>query len=191
MSKTHDELVDIAGRWLARNPSFKSRGKEHHHESWPDHRGECVFVLTEAGCWMSAEIPDAIGWWGGWTFLIECKVTRSDFKADAKKDFRVRPEWGAGDFRYYMTTGPDIISEDDLPDGWGLLHLTERGRVMVKRHAERQEQKSLHTENHLVIAAMRRVIFSPEIRGLHINLSVQGRDRVKTSMIVTQEPIDE
>jgi hypothetical protein len=132
-------------------------------------------------------MPDAIGWHGGWTFLVECKVTRADFNADAKKSFRVTPEHGVGDFRYYLTTGPDIISVDDIPEKWGLLHLTPRGRVIVVRHAERHEEKSYHAENELVIAAMRRIIYSPSIQGVRINLNMVGRSRKKTTMTIVDD----
>jgi len=173
MTFTHDDLVRIAERWLARSPGYHA-GK--------DGRGQCNFVLTEAGCWMSAETPDAIGWYGGWTFLVECKATRSDFLADAKKSFRQTPEHGVGDFRYYLTTDESIIAESDVPEKWGLLHLTPRGRVLVIKHAEPHKEKSLHAENELVIAALRRIIYSPKIEGVRINLNLVGRERKKTAM---------
>jgi hypothetical protein len=132
-------------------------------------------------------MPDAIGWHGGWTFLIECKASRADFKADASKSFRVNPAHGVGDFRYYLTTGPDIISEQDIPEKWGLLHLTPRGRVIVVRHAEHHEEKSYHAENELVIAAMRRIVYSPSIEGVRINLNMVGRSRKKTTMTIVAD----
>lgn len=68
------------------------------------------------------ERPDAIGFRGGVSCLIEVKCSRSDLRADMKKRFRVAPEKGMGDWRFYLSE-PGIIEVSDLPDGWGLLHV--------------------------------------------------------------------
>jgi len=99
--KPHDELVEKAKRFL------KSFG--------------CGFVAGDPfNTPLTKETPDAIGWYNGLSFLIECKVSRSDFLADAKKDFRINPEKGMGDWRFYMCP-ENVISPDELPDGWGLI----------------------------------------------------------------------
>lgn len=130
---THDDLVERAERWL-RNSAWRA-------ETWGSGREyrqgcKCGVVLAEpsGGC---TETPDAIGWFGQGrqSILIECKVSRADFMADAKKLFRRRPEYGVGNFRYFMVRA-GLIAEDDLPDGWGLLEV--RGRtVKIVRHSER------------------------------------------------------
>lgn len=109
---THDELVTRAARWLA-----KTR--------------RCPVVVTEIVTASSTgEIPDAIGWEGGRSHLVECKVSRSDFLADRKKSFRIMPDLGLGDYRWYMTP-PGLVTPDELPDGWGLLEVhPEQVRVL-------------------------------------------------------------
>jgi hypothetical protein len=67
---THAELVVRAIRWLRNQKG-------------------CSFVLSEQFAAGVAEQPDAIGWkYGDQSHLIECKISRSDFFADAAKPFR-------------------------------------------------------------------------------------------------------
>jgi len=100
--ETHDELVKRAGQWL------KSFG--------------CSVALMElVASTTSGEIPDAIGWKGGHSVLIECKTNRSDFLSDKRKRFRRFPDTGMGCYRLYLCP-PDVIKVKDLPDGWGLLY---------------------------------------------------------------------
>ena len=70
-------------------------------EKWLLNTKRCNFVLREFVC-CSFEIPDAIGWKYGGSYLVECKTSRLDFKADEKKIFRQRLELGMGNYRYYM-----------------------------------------------------------------------------------------
>ena len=68
------------------------------------------------------ENPDAIGWRYSWgnasnegSVLVECKTSRADFKKDFSKSFRIEPEQGIGNWRYYMCP-TDIIKVDEIPD---------------------------------------------------------------------------
>ncbi len=110
---THDELCEIAVKFLRKN-GF-----------------EIVFddKLKSVNC--SGEQPDVIGFRSSVSCLIEAKVSRSDFLADKKKRFRINPELGMGDWRFFISP-PDIISIDDLPKGWGLLHVV--GKTVKKVH---------------------------------------------------------
>ncbi len=67
------------------------------------------------------ELPDAIGFRNGASCLIEVKCSRGDFLKDGKKKFRIVPEKGMGDWRFFLAE-PGIIQICDLPEGWGLLH---------------------------------------------------------------------
>jgi hypothetical protein len=69
---------------------------------------------------LTKETPDVIGWYDGLSFLIECKASRADFLADKNKSFRINPEEGMGDWRFYMCP-EGLIQPEDLPDGWGLI----------------------------------------------------------------------
>lgn len=104
----HADLVTRAERWLR-----KSMG--------------CSVVLTELVTSSSTgETPDCIGFRGGGvSVLVECKTSRADFLSDAKKPFRLHPESGMGDFRFFMCL-PGVLRQDDMPDGWGLLWVHEK-----------------------------------------------------------------
>lgn len=98
---THDELVKAGAKWLK-----KSNGSR--------------IVLTEMVT-SNLEIPDIIGFKSGFSILIECKTSRSDFLVDKKKSFRIYPEDGMGNYRLFLC--PDnLIKPDELPEGWGLLY---------------------------------------------------------------------
>lgn len=102
---THKQLVKKAKAWLTKS-----------------HR----VVLTELAT-STSETPDAIGFKGtseAGSTLIECKTSRADFHADKHKHFRREPERGMGDRRYFMAP-KGVLSPDDLPEGWGLLEVTE------------------------------------------------------------------
>lgn len=108
---THKELVNIAYRWVLANASCGFAFREFN-------------AVTDTG-----EQPDVIGF-GSWghSVLIEVKVSRNDFLADKKKKFRLNPETGMGSQRYYCCpTG--LIKPDELPEGWGLIYVNEKGRA--------------------------------------------------------------
>lgn len=105
----HAELCSRAVRWLRRSAG-------------------CSVVLTELAS-NAREIPDAIGWRGGKSILIEAKVSRSDFLRDAKKLHRTGDGRGMGGWRFYMAP-IGILTAQEIPHGWGLL---EVGGTQVRR----------------------------------------------------------
>lgn len=114
--RTHAELCDIAVKWLKRPQSGKGPG--------------CNVAMSECQSGYVGEIPDAIGFRlehpGSVSVVVEVKTSRSDFLADRKKAHRV--EGGMGTYRYFMCpTG--LIWVDELPQGWGLLYVNERGHI--------------------------------------------------------------
>ncbi|MDI7491682.1 MULTISPECIES: hypothetical protein [Cronobacter] len=113
MPLTHDELCQIACRFLQNN-GFKVAFHDR-FRAW-----------TNTG-----EQADAIGFRNGASCLIEAKCSRADLLADRKKPFRIEPEKGMGDWRFFISE-PGIVGVDDLPPGWGLLHVV-KGRV-IKVH---------------------------------------------------------
>lgn len=54
--------------------------------------------------------------------MIECKVSKADFKKDFEKLSRKNPNKRVGQVRYYLTP-PGLLKPEDLPHGWGLLEL--------------------------------------------------------------------
>jgi len=107
------------------------------------------------------EIPDAIGWKTRASTLIECKSTRSSFRADSKKRCRrVFTEYyafGMGTRRYYMVP-EGMINVQDLPRGWGLLEVTFTGRVKRTKNSSQWmlPEMELSHELGLVLSALRR-----------------------------------
>jgi hypothetical protein len=158
---THDQLVAAGRRWLSRN-----------------HGVVATELVSGAG-----ETPDVIGWSGtGGSTVIECKVSRSDFLADAKKYFRRTPNLGMGTFRYYLTP-PGLLAVEELPERWGLLESSANGtRIRVLRRAEPQESYD-RAETLLLVSLLRRGavahpsislnVYSSPIAGLS-SLTVRG-----------------
>lgn len=70
------------------------------------------------------ERADAILFNSSASFLIETKISRSDFLADAKKEFRKSPDKGIGIYRYYACPA-GLIKPDELPPKWGLIYVYE------------------------------------------------------------------
>jgi hypothetical protein len=135
----HAQLVTCAVGWLRR--SYK-----------------CGIILSEQSC-ATGEIPDVIAWKGFCkSVLVECKVSRSDFLADAAKPFRVNPHEGMGSQRFYLAPA-GIISANELPKYWGLLE--SRGRdisVAVKPgRLDQRTEVGLMKEMNLLLASLRRV----------------------------------
>ncbi|EJY7599015.1 ead/Ea22-like family protein [Salmonella enterica] len=115
------------------------------------------------------ERPDAIGFHGGVSCLIEVKCSRSDLRTDMKKRFRVAPEKGMGDWRFYLSE-PGIIEVSDLPDGWGLLHVIDgqvrnihgwKGNTMWLRREKKPFKANKLAECAYMYSALRRL----DIRG--------------------------
>jgi len=125
---------------------------------WLRYKYGCGIILSEQYC-ASGEVPDVIGWKGFCqSVLVECKVSRSDFLADANKPFRLRPEEGLGSKRFYMAPS-GVIARKELPKGWGLLECKGREVMMVVKPG-RQDLRTpagLMKEMNLLLASLRRV----------------------------------
>lgn len=109
---THANLVLSAARWL-RN----TKG--------------CTVVFTEFAA-TGNETPDAIGFQGERSILVECKVSRPDFAADKNKPVRRHPEAGMGAERYYMVPA-GLMHARELPEKWGLLWIHDHHVQVVRK----------------------------------------------------------
>lgn len=139
---THDEVVTRAVRWL-RNTV------------------KCGVVVHEfhSGC---IEYPDAIGWkyCGRFSYLVECKISITDFRADKQKRFR-KEDLSAGQFRYYMT--PDgLLKPEWLPPCWGLLEI-KGNRVRKTVEAKRVPGDGRRHEIQMMYSALYRHGFARNI----------------------------
>lgn len=90
-------------------------------------RNRCNVVLPEFFT-HNSELADVIGFKNEVSTLIECKVSRSDFLSDKKKHFRIHPEKGMGDYRFYCCP-KGLLNKEEMPEGWGLLWVYPSGQV--------------------------------------------------------------
>ncbi len=138
----HKELTLKSSRWL----------KKHSQNAVIPN---CSTIATEISCAnATGEIPDVIGWCSWTSVLIEVKVSRSDFKRDAKKIFREYQDMGMGEFRYYICP-TDLIKIDELLPYWGLLYCSKDWGIKIMQKAERQ-QANLQSERTLLLSLLRR-----------------------------------
>ena len=133
---THAELVAVAARWL--------QGSR-----------RCAVVITEMTTG-ERETPDAIGWQGRNSFVVECKASVADWRADAKKYFRRQPERGMGRQRYWLV--PKLLAEHaPADDGWGLVVVNDAGRARLARESRWWREWNAAAEVGLLVSALRRV----------------------------------
>lgn len=137
----HHELCLLAGKWL-RNNQYK-----------------LPYVAVELVV-DNAELPDAFGWNYWTTVLIEVKVSRPDFLADKKKPFRIMPDDGLGEFRYYCCP-KGLIKTEELPEKWGLLY-EDKGKLSLIKEAERQIA-NYRAEKTIYTSILRREGIKPQI----------------------------
>jgi hypothetical protein len=129
LSISHADLVKLAVRWLR-------------------YRQRCPVVFAEMS---SGETPDAIGWYGARSILVECKVSRNDFFANQKKQNGV----GMGEQRWFATR-QGLVAPAEVPSTWGLLEWDgSHFRQTVK--AVKRVEYARHHEIGLLISALRRI----------------------------------
>ena len=129
-----------------------------HAVRWLRTKYRCGVILSEQYC-ATGEVPDVIGWKGFCrSVLVECKVSRADFLADAGKPFRLHPEKGMGCERFYLAPA-GVIRRDDLPKHWGLLELRAREIQLVAKpgRVDLRSPAALMKEMNLLLASLRRV----------------------------------
>lgn len=141
---THDQLVQRARRWL-----------ENAHGG----KFACGVVMAEFTCTLP-EIPDIIGFNRSRSILIECKISRTDFKADKYKPHRhyIR---GIGNYRYFLTL-PHVACAEDVDNGWGLLYATDKKIIEVKEAEYRSDDSIKAEEWSILYSIVRRL----NLRGL-------------------------
>ena len=129
-----------------------------HAVAWLRRHYKCGIILSEQYC-AGGEVPDVIAWKGFCkSVLVECKVTRADFLADAAKPFRLKPQDGMGSQRFYLAPA-EIIRAEELPRHWGLLELRGRDVHLVVKpgRADLRTEVGLMKEMNLLLASLRRV----------------------------------
>lgn len=149
MTFNHRQLCEIGAKWL--------RSGRHH---------QCKAVLIDpATC---DEKPDAIGFryftppFG--SVVIEAKTSRADFLADKGKPHRAKDK-GMGKWRYFLCP-TDVIKHTEVPEKWGLLYVSESGRVKVIKGAYESQKYVDVCEN------MEKYAF--EVRDIESELRILG-----------------
>lgn len=145
---THNELVEIGYKWINKR---------------------CGFGFKELKT-INDEIPDVIGFISGYSFLLEAKVSRSDFLSDKKKKFRQDPSLGMGNFRFFITP-KGLIKIEDLPEMWGLIEVNDKLKARIVHNPFgkgnvysnwKSFDKNIIAENKVMYSVLRRL----EIQGL-------------------------
>lgn len=111
-SQKHCDLVVLGAKWL-RKQGFG-------------------VVATEVRAIHSREEADVVGFRSNCSAIIEVKVSKADFRADAKKPERTGAQPGLGVYRFYLSP-VGVIGREDLPPGWGLIHEVNGKLVDVMR----------------------------------------------------------
>jgi len=129
---THDELVEFGRQWAAK---------------------QFPVVITELASW-AQETPDVLAFGNAGSLLMECKTSRADFRADAKKPWRRIDGRGMGSKRVYLTE-KGLLRPDEIPDGWGLYETD--GKRMFKTIHPQIVDSDMVAEQRLLISVLRRL----------------------------------
>jgi hypothetical protein len=127
----HGDLVQKAGAWLKKR--------------YP-------IVFTEMVTWAS-QVPDVIAFNSSVSALVECKVSRSDFKKDFKKRHNIDPTQSVGQLRWYFVPS-GLVSKDELPVNWGLLEL--RDDKIYETIKPNKQHANIDSERIILVSAIRR-----------------------------------
>lgn len=131
---THEEGVERARKWLA---------------------SRCSVVVTELSHGRT-ETPDALGWKGLVSILVEVKTSRADFDADRRKYFRRDVSAGVGSDRYYLAPR-GLLDPGELPENWGLLEPRPRGKTLRVVKKSGCFASNLQTEKSILLSVLRRI----------------------------------
>jgi hypothetical protein len=141
VSEKHTLLCEQGGKWLK---------KHERNIEIPNCSTIAVDMTT-----IEFETPDIIGWNSTSSIMIEVKVSRSDFKKDKLKKFRIETEKGVGEYRYYLSP-TNLIKENEIPDKWGLLYFNDDGKIDIIKLAEYQPS-NLKAERNMLLSLIRRI----------------------------------
>ncbi len=111
----------------------------------------CKVVLTERTT--GKEFHDAIGWKPSWrgfpiSYVIECKVSKSDFRADKRKASRKSYEVRPAQHCFYLAPA-GLLTSASMPDGWGLLELLAPHRAVTMQRFPRSGDHDDRTADQL------------------------------------------
>ena len=173
---THDDLIAIGRKWLSK--PWRNAGNGGH--------SACSVVLTDLVT-AAHETPDVIGWHSGFSTLIECKASKSDFRHDSKKFTRRYPDKGVGYYRYYLAP-KGLINIEDLPEKWGLIEANEEGKTRVKQISGPWYSPNLRAEISMLLSLICRLKVDPgEHVGIRAYCPLDGKQRKATVTLGFEE----
>jgi hypothetical protein len=148
---THAEMVRRARNWLWSLDPTADRARP-------------SVVCTEVSSSRSAENPDVFGVGpDGLTYLIECKVNRSDFLADRAKPHRAA-DLHLGSYRWFCAPS-GIIQTHELPTGWGLLQIVN-AKLVQRIEPTRMDDVDREAELSIMVSVLRNVWKGGRVRGV-------------------------
>jgi hypothetical protein len=100
----------------------------------------CSVVFCETTVY-THEVPDAIGWHGGHSTVIECKASRADALAEPRKPWR-RVSDGMGNHRYLMM--PLALAKEMT--SWTHKRLPDHGMLGVRGRCVHVIRAATHRE---------------------------------------------
>jgi hypothetical protein len=107
----------------------------------------------------NAELPDVIAFNRDHSTVVECKISRADFLRDKNKPFRMHPNSGMGDYRYYCAP-KGLIKPEELPMYWGLIEVLPSGKLRKVRDSYVVQKKNLEAEHYLLFYYARRAYYA-------------------------------
>jgi hypothetical protein len=144
---THKELIEQGKKWILKEHTFLINNYKH--------RIKCQFGFSELVTY-SYETPDIIGFSNNLSMLIECKVSRVDFKRDSKKIFR-NHVMGMGNLRLYLSP-QGMLEKHEIPDKWGLLEISGSSKIEIAKQPQFIDSHEVSTvESSLFYSIVRRV----------------------------------
>lgn len=142
---SHPELIKYAQLWL----------KKPYKNTQPFGHSACKVIIPEMVT-AAYQIPDVVAWTAyGKCIMIECKTSRSDYRADGKKRLVMHPGFGVGETRYYCV--PDgLISPEECREGYGLLYVKNK-RIKCVKDSSVFKDHSHRDEFSILVSYIRRL----------------------------------
>lgn len=173
---THDELVARGRRWLRAAHSRVDLG---------EYRQAHAVVVTELAC-CCGEDADVVGFGPHGSTLIECKVSRSDFRRDDHKPQRQPGVGAVGKWRYYLVPA-GLVRVDEVREGWGLLEASP-GQIKVTKPSRMfcGDERQPDYELAILVSAMARLRPAPDAK---LTVRWQGERTVMTKSDVARATV--
>ena len=145
---SHRDLCEIGGRFLKTTTFYELK---------------CSYVVVELVSY-SQETPDIFGVDGYKSVLIEVKMSKTDFKNDARKKFRKEGNKALGQQRYYLCP-EELLNPDEMPKNWGLLYCNSSGKISYIKDATPfpDNERNFYGEMVIIKSILRRLGIKPQV----------------------------